>query len=102
VVWYLFDNRLRQPDEKLIENAMADYLKDKINTTVNIVMPTDYDTTVENGHHPLATKIDLMFSLSWLTNYVEIAREGWACGSLPTKCWQPTLPTRSRCSVVPS
>jgi putative aldouronate transport system substrate-binding protein len=76
VVWYLFDTG-SQPDEKLIENAMADYLKDKINTTVNIVMPTDYDTTVRTAISS-GEKIDLMFSCSWLTNYVEIAREGWA------------------------
>lgn len=76
VIWYRYDTA-SQPDEKIIEDAIGEYLKDKINTTVDIVIPTDYNTQVRAAISA-GEKIDLMFSCSWIMYYVEMAREGWA------------------------
>ena len=79
VVWYIPGNGT-EPDEKLIEQEINKYLKDKINTTVDIVMLNmwgEYDqkvqTIIQSGE-----KADLFFSCSWLTIYTDIVRKGMA------------------------
>ncbi len=76
VVWY-FGGNGTEPDEKLVEAEIGKYLKDKINTTVDIItFPlSEYNqkiqTILQSGE-----KVDLFFSCSWLTVYFEVARNG--------------------------
>lgn len=76
VVWY-FGGNGTEPNEKLVEEEIGKYLKDKINTTVDIItFPLgEYNqkimTILQSGE-----KADLIFSCSWLTTYYEVARNG--------------------------
>lgn len=79
VVWYIPGNGT-EPNEKLVEQEINDYLKDKINTTVDIVMLNmwgEYDQKVQMIIQS-GEKADLFFSCSWLTIYTDIARNGLA------------------------
>ncbi|MEN6315042.1 MAG: extracellular solute-binding protein [Clostridiaceae bacterium] len=76
VVWYYCGNGA-EPNEKLVEDEIGKYLKDKINTTVDIVTFTigEYaqkvQTIISSGE-----KADLVFSCSWLLTYLDSARNG--------------------------
>lgn len=77
VTWYLAGNGA-EPNEKMIEKAMGEYLKDKINTTVDIVTYSigEYQdkvrTIIQSGE-----KCDLFFTCSWLMDYIQTARDGF-------------------------
>ncbi|NLY17893.1 MAG: extracellular solute-binding protein [Clostridiaceae bacterium] len=76
VVWYYGGNGT-EPNERLIEQAIGEYLKDKINTTVDIVTfplgeyTQKVQTIISSGE-----KADLVFSCSWLLHHVPQARAG--------------------------
>ncbi len=78
VTWYTIGNT-SEPDEKLIENAVGDYLKDKINTTVDIIAYPigEYQdkvrTIIQSGE-----KADLFFTCSWHMDYITTVRDGLA------------------------
>ena len=76
VVWFLGGNGT-EPNEKMVEEAMGEYLKDKINTTVDVVMfplaeyTQKVQTIILSGE-----KADLVFTCSWMLPYLELARNG--------------------------
>lgn len=78
VVWY-FGGNGSEPNEKLVEDEIGKYLKDKINTTVDIVtfplgeLAQKVQTIIASGE-----KADLFFSCSWLLPYLDIGRNGLA------------------------
>lgn len=76
IVWYYCGNGT-EPDEKLIEEEMGKYLKDKINVTVDIntIPMSEYNdkinTIIKSGE-----TVDLCFTCSWLFPYAKAANEG--------------------------
>lgn len=80
VKWYIPSSGTgAEPDEKLIEEEMNKYLKDKINTTVdiNLINLGDFNTTIRTIIQS-GEKVDLFFSCSWgVADYIEMARDGW-------------------------
>lgn len=78
VVWY-FGGNGSEPNEKLVEDEIGKYLKDKINTTVDIItfplgeLAQKVQTIIASGE-----KADLVFSCSWLFPYLDVARNGLA------------------------
>ena len=75
VVWY-FGGNGSEPNEKLIEEEIGKYLKDKINTTVDIItypfgeVTQKVKTIISSGE-----KADLVFSCSWVLEYTSAIRD---------------------------
>jgi putative aldouronate transport system substrate-binding protein len=75
LIWYTIGTP--QKDLKMVNDAINEYIKDKIGVTVNIKMIDwgDYDQKMQ----VMATSgdpMDIMFTASWAFNYVKNARKG--------------------------
>lgn len=76
IVWY-FGGNGTEPNERLVEDEIGKYLKDKINTTVDIITfplgeyANKMQTIITSGE-----KVDLAFSCSWCFTHTDVARSG--------------------------
>lgn len=67
-----------QEDEEKVEKAINEYLKDKINVSIDIE-PIDWSAFEEKTSLMMATgdDLDMIFTASWMTYYTDVAKKAY-------------------------